>query len=449
MNSTTLPAATGFATCIQASPDKIPILTPGEVTPEVLRQFEIKCNSFFINKDKLEAKDYVARIATGIQDTNLQDFYQTSITRFNAMTFAGFMVEFRARCLPETWVDDVRNIVLGTKHIAGPIADWVGTMCAHNTVLRGTDHHLDEDALRRQLEANFMPEFRIHYNDSTIGEEKLFVKWCSRLKVLDEKVTRRREQGRRDAERARREADEAAGRFKRTASSAGLTEPSRRANTSAPIRSGSSSSSTVKRLPRLTDAERNLLADFQGCTKCRVFFVAKHSHDDCEFADANTYQPLTIAMADAAKRRGIVQPIAPKAKPTPTGFTIAATTPYVPAASTSAAAAAPVAAIMGSMSYNSSAVMPPINDSSILGDGGSDSSRDLDDSVSHHTIVTPPPTRAPFVSSHLVWRCALDIPSSIDRLIVDGLIDSGSHTVLIRPSSPTSPDFGVVHCTNQ
>jgi len=48
--------------------NKPPMLSAGNVSPEVMRQFENTCHSFFRNKEGLETKDYVARIARGLQD---------------------------------------------------------------------------------------------------------------------------------------------------------------------------------------------------------------------------------------------------------------------------------------------------------------------------------------------------------------------------------------------
>jgi hypothetical protein len=57
----------------------------------------------------------------------------------------------------------------------------------------------------------------------------------------------------------------------------------------------------ANKLPRLTDAERSLLFDNEGCLKCRRFFV-KHHAADCpsDFLVTTTYKTLTIEDVNVA-----------------------------------------------------------------------------------------------------------------------------------------------------
>lgn len=65
----------------------------GAVSPEVLRQFENACCSYFRNKEGLEPKDYVAHVAGGLQDPLIADWYWTSQAMFDVMSFDDFMKE--------------------------------------------------------------------------------------------------------------------------------------------------------------------------------------------------------------------------------------------------------------------------------------------------------------------------------------------------------------------
>jgi len=65
----------------------------GAVSPEVLRQFENACRSYFCNKEGLELKDYIARVAGGLQDPLIADWYWTSQATFDVMSFDDFMKE--------------------------------------------------------------------------------------------------------------------------------------------------------------------------------------------------------------------------------------------------------------------------------------------------------------------------------------------------------------------
>ena len=76
-------------------------------------------------------------------------------------------------------------------------------------------------------------------------------------------------------------------------------------------------------------------------------------------------------------------------------------------------------------SYPIAAVMP-LNKSSVLGDSDDEVSLDEEESVSSSLHK-----RMPFSVSHLVWQCAAECRSSGSDLSLNGLIDNGSHTVLI------------------
>ena len=56
-------------------------------------------------------------------------------------------------------------------------------------------------------------------------------------------------------------------------------------------------------LPKLTNAERQLLYDNDGCLKCRHVFV-NHRSPSCpnDFPDATTYKPLMQGFVDAISR---------------------------------------------------------------------------------------------------------------------------------------------------
>jgi len=377
-----------------SSTNKPPSLSAGTVSPEVLRQFENACRSFFRNKEGLDAKDHVARIAGGLQDPLLADWYWTGQETFDALSFDDFMKELRNKWLPNDWEQDIRRRVLGTKQ-SGAFWEWAVKMRSLNTLLRGTTTHLDDAALLNQLEANLEPWLSRACDDERVKEDTLD-KWLDKVKIIDEKKRRERQQQRADAEEAARS------HLKRNTTSAGLTEPSRRYNTfrGAPtdkpwVNNRGKPFDATKTLPKLTDAERTLLFDNEGCLKCRRFFV-DHRSANCpnEFPSGTNYKTLTSDDVKSARRK-TSNPVASIAE------------------SSRGSGILPIAAIM-----------PPTNDSAVLEGDSSDLSKDSDDSVSTHSV--------PFSIPHYRWKCAIDGADSLDRVNVDALIDNGSHTVLIR-----------------
>jgi len=57
-----------YAEVAHTRSNKPPVLSAGTVSPEVLCQFENVCHSFFCNKEGLEPKDFVARVAGSLHD---------------------------------------------------------------------------------------------------------------------------------------------------------------------------------------------------------------------------------------------------------------------------------------------------------------------------------------------------------------------------------------------
>jgi len=151
----------------------------------------------------------------------------------------------------------------------------------------------------------------------------------------------------------------------------------------------------TNKLPRLTDSERSLLFDNEGCLKCRRFF-AKHRATNCpnDFLSPGTYKTLTTEDVNAACHK--------------MSSTVAMVTE-----STRGSGNLPVAVIM-----------PPMNESAVLEGDSSDLSKDSDDSVS--------PCSVPLSMPHYRWKCAVDDQHSINHTQIEALIDNGSHTVLIQ-----------------
>jgi len=140
----------------------------------------------------------------------------------------------------------------------------------------------------------------------------------------------------------------------------------------------------VNKLPRLTNMERSLLLDNEGCLKCRHFFM-KHCAADCpnNFQSPVGYNVLTNKDVNATCR-----------KQTNAVVTVAESS-------------------RGSGNLPVATIMPPTNDHTVLEGDSSDLSKDSDDSVSDHP------------------KCAVDDQHLVDHAEIEVLIDNGLHTVLI------------------
>jgi len=340
------------AEVIQPSGTKPPTLTAGTVTPDVLREFEQCCLSYFDSKNDMDPKDYVKRVGGGLRDRVIADWYGTNRTRLCKLSFEDFITELKKKWLPADWEGDIRRRILGSKQ-TGSFYEWASNLRGLNTLLHDTDHHLSDTTFINQLEANLEPSLGAMVHEEKLKPTGDVDVWMDSVKVLDDRERRKRAQQ-----------DEAIrAQLKRTGASAGLTEPSRRYNTfRQPTNpnagsSNNTNSGTFTRLPKLTENEISLLNQHDGCRKCRRFY-AGHRSDKClnGFPSGDNYKPLTSADAEAAKKRLGNKPVA--------AVTMSSAADAVPTSNA-------VAAVLGSTSYPMAAVMPPNESSVFSGTGNS------------------------------------------------------------------------------
>jgi len=179
-------------------------------------------------------------------DPLISDWYWTGQVTFDALSFEDFMKEVRNQWLANDWEQDVCRKVLGMKQ-SGSFWEWAMKMRSWNTLLWGTSAHLDDAGLLNQLEANLEPWLSRACDDERIKEADLD-KWLDKVKIVDEKKHRERQQQRADVEEA------ACSHLKQNMTSAGLSEPSRRYNTfqgPASDRSSTKGKENASKLPTL------------------------------------------------------------------------------------------------------------------------------------------------------------------------------------------------------
>ena len=112
-----------YAEVTHARSNKPPVLSAGTVLPEVLCQFENVCCSFFHNKEGLELKDFITRIAGSLHDPLISNWYWTRQVTFDALSFDDFMKELCNKWLVNDWEQDIHHKVLGTKQ-TGAFWEW-------------------------------------------------------------------------------------------------------------------------------------------------------------------------------------------------------------------------------------------------------------------------------------------------------------------------------------
>jgi hypothetical protein len=283
----------------QDSSSKPPVLHAGDVTPAVMREFEEGCIGYFENKEIEEGKQ-VRKILAGFKDTRVRDWISTDRARLLGLTFDDFMTEFRAAYLDDDWEETTRRELGAMAQGSDSFWDYAIRVQAKNSLLVSTSSHLDEEKLRHRIEAGMDELLARRCMHAKANKVQGLKKWLVEVKRLDDLMR---------AERKEFESIARAGRESNRRSNP-LGEPSQRAN--APAASGSRTTRPGgKTLPKLTESERQLLFDNDGCLKCRKFFAGHHSVN-CPNAFPNTasYHTLTQADVDKVKLGHTARPIA-------------------------------------------------------------------------------------------------------------------------------------------
>jgi hypothetical protein len=276
----------------QPAPNKPPKLTPGELTPEVARDWKNACSTYFMHKG-IEAGDQVKMIAFGMQDPRLHTWYLAQRDTLDAGTFDEYLTALKSAWLDTHWDTKLRRKVLGSQQGNRGFYEWALDLQNQNALLYGNAAHLSDIQLRNQLEANICEELTIPVLRANLAADLTLKNWIEEIKHLDDKRLE-------DIASHKKIAEELYKSSKRT------TYPNKPSSTKTYNPSSS-------RLGFLTEAERALLMKHRGCFKCRKFYVSHQSKDCTDGApEASSYKTLTEADAIAAKSKsGTVAAVGP------------------------------------------------------------------------------------------------------------------------------------------
>ena len=356
--------------------------------------FENAAQDFFVAKS-VPADKQVLLILPGIKDIRIRDWITADCARISSLPFTDFIKELRLNYLQNDWEDQIRNKIL-TSTLAGShksFWNWSQQLLSLNCLLRNTPSALDDTALCNHPDAHLDNELKEKVKHSDARNDKVFKTWVAAVRTLDEARTTEN----------KRHLDLIEGALqcqaKRQATDANaLRGPSHRGNANA-TSSSSTTNTNPNRLAPLTEGERSLLNEHDGCMKCRRFYIGHRSHDcTLGFPTLKGYKTLTIADALAAKKSKATS--AKPAKP------VSATIVAVDSSDEEISAAA--------------AVLPDLS-----GAYTSDSEEDAD--VSHRDVS------APLRAKHLFWNCQIHGLIDDFPVKIKALIDNGAHLVLICP----------------
>jgi hypothetical protein len=287
----------------QDGPKRIPILTEGDPSPEAVQEFENGCLDYFGEREIAEDKQ-TSKILPGFKDPRIRAFITANRARLATLAFEDFMKEFRGLFLAPDWEGTVRRKLMSASMGTRPFWDYATAVQNLNILLINTILHLPDNKLRHQLEVGMTEKLARKCQTEKTNEIEDLQKWMLEVKRID------------DGHRAEIMVARTTRHELRKAN--GLSEPSRCANTNNSRTSGGgtgnqrgsgssvnpASGSTRPRLPKLTEGERTILHDNQGCLKCRKLLVDHHMAN-CPngFPDPITYHTLTQKDVDAARAR--------------------------------------------------------------------------------------------------------------------------------------------------
>ncbi|RDX47649.1 hypothetical protein OH76DRAFT_1354023, partial [Lentinus brumalis] len=264
-----------------------PTLGEGTITPAVLSAWENGRFMFFRKRDIADDKK-VMKVVSQISNEVISDWYHTDYERFDNMTWDDFTAALRLRFLPKGWALGINSDIFAAKQqTTDRFEDFVLNIERFNARLRGTEYHQTELALRGLLIANMCEDLRNLVSDPTIMQIASYVDWKTAVSNADARRLRNLE-------------------VINSLIAARTASTSRSSSTTRTFKSttsgASASTATTQNLPKLSQSEKLLLNEHQGCYKCRRFY-AGHLSGACPngFPKAETYTPLTQASALKAR----------------------------------------------------------------------------------------------------------------------------------------------------
>ncbi|KAJ7579055.1 hypothetical protein C8J56DRAFT_796804 [Mycena floridula] len=251
---------------------KLPLVSGCRFTPELTKTLFNAFDDYFIAK-KTATTDMTSQIFGCFQDPIVRDWFDVHKAEILELTMPEFQLKFKGQFLETDWEDDLRRSMMTSKQKEEvAFKDWVIQIQKMNSLLKGTDSFLDDDALMNLLEANMLADLQEEIRESKPSKTSL-KKWLEIVAQDDQKVRRFNKK----VDSALRKHDQGT-----STSNAQQSYPNRKpynGNSTAPNKSqtkapnsttsttSSSSSSRVRAQP-LSAAYKQFLKDNEGCYKC-------------------------------------------------------------------------------------------------------------------------------------------------------------------------------------
>ncbi|RXW12425.1 hypothetical protein EST38_g13429 [Candolleomyces aberdarensis] len=274
---------------LETAPKVPPTLRPGDITPEIARHFENGCKSYISDKG-IKEDEQVRRILNScFQDNRIIHWVDCNRERFEAMSFAEFMVEFRDEWLEHEWARKLDSKLRVMRQKNRPFREWYNDFYSQTLLLTGTSEEMSEKDVRKLVYSLMDDHLRSRADLERIRSLTTLKAWTNAL-VNEDRAIR---------------TDIAHLRKRVNYEGHSVANGGRNGRASSGPASTTSSDNQRARLPALTQDERALLDDHDGCYKCREFYVG-HRSGNCTagYPSGANYVRLSVARAheDATKR---------------------------------------------------------------------------------------------------------------------------------------------------
>ncbi|KAF8652849.1 hypothetical protein AX16_004124 [Volvariella volvacea WC 439] len=192
-SNSSAPQASRFAS-VQPIPGGPPMLHPGDLNPAVLRDYECACLDFF-SFARVPGEDQVRCIFYTIHDPVIRRWIDLERISILKMSFEQFMAHLRNELLPPTWMDDISIQLLGSRmKSSDSFLTWAYSLWNLNSYLVNTPAFLDDNRLRRQIEANMDPDLLSELEVHDVNKNCKLPDWICAVNVIDNHLKNKRMQ---------------------------------------------------------------------------------------------------------------------------------------------------------------------------------------------------------------------------------------------------------------
>ncbi|KZT19352.1 hypothetical protein NEOLEDRAFT_1152037 [Neolentinus lepideus HHB14362 ss-1] len=179
-------SSTKYASVEQSSTKSIPFLLPGELTSTIICDWAEACELFCENQKDLKPENYVKKVAWGMQNLDMRDWYQTEKAKINAYTLPEYIEAMKSHYLRPDWDEEAHDaLALSTQGLL-PFAKWQTNFCVDNILLCDTPFYFKEADICKHLNIHMHSDLKVLCKHEKVNKILKFNKWLEKVHILDE-----------------------------------------------------------------------------------------------------------------------------------------------------------------------------------------------------------------------------------------------------------------------